>query len=136
MFYWIVYNICWDTYFLSFSLPFFPCLSSSFFPSFLPFFPQVFAWLDLSWNKSNSTQGWILSSQDLIPFLISSIGINFLFPLLDLPQFYQCFWFTFSKKQLLFYYPNKFYFCCFLFFCFNSYIPSSFFRIFFYNLVF
>ena len=49
-------------------LPFFPCLSSSFSPSSLPFFPQVFAWLDFFWNKSNSTQGWILSSQNLIPF--------------------------------------------------------------------
>ena len=81
-----------------------------------PFFPQVFTLLDLSWNKSNSTQIWTLSFQNHIPFLISSTGINLLFPLLDWLQLYQCFWFFFfSKKQLLFYYPNKFYFCCFLF---------------------
>ena len=105
-------------------LAFHPVLIQLSFPTLGPFawssvhlkaFPQVFAWLDLSWNKSNSTQGWILSSQNLIPFLISSIRVNFLFPLLDLPQLYQCFWFSFSKKQLLFYYPNKFYFCCCLF---------------------
>ena len=98
--------------FLSFS-PFLP-VTLFLFLSF-PFFPQVLAWLDLSWNKINSTQGWILPSQNPVPCVISSIGINLLFPLLDWLQLYQCFWFSFSKKQLLFYYPNKFYFCCFLF---------------------
>ena len=135
MFYWIVYNICWDisfsflSHFLSFS-SFLP-LTLFLFLSF-PFFPQAFAWLDLSWNKSNSTQSWTLSFQNRIPFLISSIGINLLFFLLDLPQLYQCFWFSFSKKQLLFYYPNKLYFCCFLFlfqFIYTFYFLYGFFLI-------
>jgi len=66
--------------FLSFS-SFLP-LTLFLFLSFL-FIPQGFAWLDLSWNKSNSTQIWTLSFQNHIPFLISSTGINLLFPLLD-----------------------------------------------------
>ena len=114
----------------------FPFLSfSSFLPLTLflflsfPFFPQVFAWLDLSWNKSNSTQGWILSSQNLIPFLISSTGINLLFPLLDCHSCISVSDFVFPRSSSCFLIPTSFIFVVF-YFCFNSYIPSTFFRIF------
>ena len=123
--------------FLSFSFPFFVLLSSlvSLPLSFLSFFPQVFAWLDLSWNKSDSTQSWILSSQNPISFLICRIGINLLLPLLDLPQLYQCFWFSFSKKQLVLLSQQVLFLLFSIFvvfyFCFNSHILSTFFTIFF-----
>ena len=81
-----------------------------------PFFSQF--WLDLTFPETKVIPLSVEYYHLKIPFhvsFISSIGINLLFPLLDWLQLYQCFWFFFSKKQLLFYYPNKFYFCCFLF---------------------
>jgi len=118
--------------FLSFS-SFLP-LTLFLFLSFL-FIPQGFAWLDLSWNKSNSTQIWTLSFQNHIPFLISSTGINLLFPLLDCHSCISVSDFVFPRSSSCFIIPTRFIFVVF-YFCFNSYIPSTFFRFFPYNLVF